>query len=147
MNNKISIYTASKTKHAPKWLQLRAEGINVISTWIDEYMAGQSTCLQDLAIRCIEEPQKADVTLLYCEPEDNLRFALVEVGAALSAGKKIIVIGGGPSVSQTMIKHPNINTVSSISEALAIVEQMQNMTWNNYADTNISVSQHMGLEV
>ena len=117
-----TIYTASKTKHAPKWIELRGKGYNVISTWIDEHQPGQTENFADLALRCIQEPAKADVTILYCEPGDYLKFALVEVGAALAAGKKIIIIGMGRSLSATMLHHPNIQHVQTIEAALELIE-------------------------
>jgi hypothetical protein len=42
------IYIASKTKHAARWLEYRAQGEPIISTWIDEAGEGASADLHDL---------------------------------------------------------------------------------------------------
>lgn len=116
-----TIYIASKTKHAPKWIKLREQGVNIISTWIDEHAASTSSDICELAWRCIQESKEADVTILYTEANEHLRFSLAEIGSALSAGKKVIVVGNSPSLSNVMLHHPNIQHVQSISEALALV--------------------------
>jgi hypothetical protein len=115
---KIKIYIASKTKHADKWRKLRAKGHDIISTWIDEAGQGESKDLADLAERCINEAKSADRLILYCESEDFLKGALVEVGAALGAGVPVYVVGYCDSVVSALNNHPLWKDCLSLNEAL-----------------------------
>jgi hypothetical protein len=113
------IYTASKCKHAAKWRDLRASGVNVISTWIDEAEPGQSPDLQSLASRCVSEAARADFVLLYCEPGEVLKGALIEAGAALAAGKCVRCVGTCENLSPVLRYHPGWFEFGSVAEALA----------------------------
>lgn len=87
------IYTASKTKHAHLWKDLRAAGAPIISTWIDEAGEGESADLHDLWDRCITESRCCKALIVYREPADVLKGAWVEIGAALAAGKPVYAVG------------------------------------------------------
>jgi hypothetical protein len=87
------IYTASKTKHAHLWKDLRAAGAPIISTWIDEAGEGASADLHDLWDRCITESRCCKALIVYREPQDVLKGAWVEIGAALAAGKPVYAVG------------------------------------------------------
>lgn len=54
----MTVYTASKVKYARLWRDLRSalssQGVEIISTWIDEEEEGVSD-YPDLAQRCIQE--------------------------------------------------------------------------------------------
>jgi hypothetical protein len=84
MNTEKKIYIASKTKHADKWIKLRSEGVDIISTWIDEAGEGQSEDMADLCKRCVDECLSCDYLIIYREPDDYLRGAFIEMGIALS---------------------------------------------------------------
>ncbi len=114
-----AFYTASKTNHAAKWRQLRARGHNIIATWIDEADEGQSADYADLAERCIAEAAAADVTILYCQPGEILKGALLEVGAALAAGKEVRCVGDCESISRVFRKHPRWIECDSLAASLA----------------------------
>ncbi len=113
----MKIYIASKTKHAPKWRKLRANGLNIISTWIDEAGAGESIDLSDLAIRCIDEAKSADRLILYCEDADVLKGALIEVGAALAFGVPVFVVGSSYSLQTALRHHPLWKKCLTLHEA------------------------------
>lgn len=88
------IYIASKTKHADRWRFLRDQvGEPIISTWIDEAGAGESSDLADLWRRCISEASTAQVLILYREPEDVLKGGWIELGAALASGVPVFAVG------------------------------------------------------
>jgi len=110
------IYVASKTKHARRWVALRDTGVPIVSTWIDEAGPGESVSLQDLWVRCITEASTADAVLLYTEPGDGLKGALVEVGAALAFGVPVYVVGDGTEGS--WVCHPCVVRVATIEEAV-----------------------------
>lgn len=114
----MKIYIASKTKHAHKWRKLRTSGHNIISTWIDEAGAGESKDLPDLASRCIDEAKSADRLILFCESDDLLKGALIEVGAALSAGVPVYVVGWSYCLETALNNHPLWHEAMSINEAL-----------------------------
>ncbi len=115
----MKVYTASKTRHAPLWQALRASGVEVNATWIDEAGAGESPCLVDLWIRCIREATEADALLLYVEPGDVLKGAFVEVGAALACGVPVYVVG---SPEGSWVNHPLVVRCDSVAEALLDME-------------------------
>jgi hypothetical protein len=114
----MTIYTASKTKYAHLWLALRDQGHRVISTWIDEAGEDESDDYGDLAYRCILEARNADMTLLYCEPGDILKGALIEAGAALAAGKEVRCVGTCDSLSRVFNEHPLWRSFDSFEAAL-----------------------------
>lgn len=87
------IYIASKVYHAEKWRLLRAAGLPIASTWIDEAGAGESADLDDLWQRCIREASTAQVLIVYREPGDTLKGAWIEVGAALASGVPVYAAG------------------------------------------------------
>ncbi len=117
MNPLPRIYTASRTKHAYRWRYLRSTGANIIATWIDEAGEGESPDLADLASRCVREAAECDAVILYVEPDDHIKGALIEVGAALAHGKPVYCVGTCPSISPTFERHPLWRTASSIEEA------------------------------
>lgn len=118
------IYAASRTKHVLIWQKLRAKGINIISTWIDEAGAGESNDLSNLIHRCIAEATECDGLILYVEQNDILKCALIEVGAALAANKLVVLVGNCASTnSQTFYAHKNVWLSNSIEEAVRFIEE------------------------
>jgi hypothetical protein len=115
----MRVYTASKVKHAPLWVRLRDEGLHVIATWIDEAGEGQTPDRSELAERCLREVGMADLLLLYCEPDDLLKGALVEAGAALALGKPVLCVGTCASISRVFVAHPLWRGCATLEEALA----------------------------
>lgn len=116
----MKLYIASKTKHAAKWRKLRGKGHNIISTWIDEAGPGESKDLRDLAQRCVDEAKSADRLILFGKPEDILKGALIEVGAALAFGVPVFAVGYSPSFESALRNHPLWKECLSVEEALKI---------------------------
>ena len=115
-----SFYVASKTKHAEMWKAAREAGEPIIATWIDEAGPGQTKDPGELADRCVREAAQASATILYCEPGEALKGALIEVGAALAAGRLVVCVGTCASISETFNKHRNWRTAASISSAFIV---------------------------
>lgn len=113
----MKIYTASKTKHAAKWQNLRLQ-YEVVATWIDEAGEGQTACRAELAQRCIAEVAASDFVLLYCEPDEILKGALIEVGAALALNKEVRCVGLPKHLGTVFVEHPLWRTFNTIDEAL-----------------------------
>ncbi len=124
-----TLYIASKTSHAWRWRALRERGHRINATWIDEAGEGQSSDYADLAERCVNEAAQADAVLLYCEPGEVLKGALIEVGAALAAGKEVRCVGDCPSISRVFRTHPRWRECASLADALANVMISHAVDW------------------
>lgn len=114
------IYIASKTKHAHRWRALRDSGVPIVSTWIYEAGPGETESFPDLCKRCIEEASDADFLICYSEAGEALKGALIEVGAALSWGTRVMWVGP----LQTFCKHPLVTVCSSLEDALRTIEKI-----------------------
>ena len=112
------IYVASKSKHAPMWRQLRADGLNIISTWIDFDGEGVIDDWPSFWAGCTDEAVLADLVLAYHEPGDTWKGALVEIGAALGHATEVIVVGH-PEGSWT--EHPDVSLVETMDAALILL--------------------------
>lgn len=118
-----TVYVASKVRHAPRWRALRAAGrVRVVSTWIDEAGPGQTEDFPDLWRRCVAEAAAADATVVYGEPGETLKGALVEVGAALAAGKPVYAVGDLDD-NGTWRLHPLVVRVETVDDALALLAE------------------------
>lgn len=115
---KLTIYIASKTKHAKLWRDLRdSKAMNINSTWIDEAEAGESDDVADLAKRCIDEVKAADRLILYCHPGEMMKGALVEIGAALASNVPVYVVGTCDNIAMVFQQHPLWHEAKSLAEA------------------------------
>lgn len=112
------IYVASKTKHAHIWKSFRKKGFPIISTWIDEAGPGETNDLSDLWIRCIQEASKCDILIAYIEDGDELKGALVEIGAALGNRVPVFAVGKFPG---SFINHPLVSCFDSLDDAFALL--------------------------
>lgn len=121
----MTFYCASKTRHADKWKALRAAGNPVNSTWIDEAGPGDTLDFAHLWVRCVTEASEADALLLYCDHDDGpeiLKGALVEVGAALGAGKPVFAVGV-KDWQGSWVNHPLVIRCRDIQDAVERIRQ------------------------
>jgi hypothetical protein len=117
-----SIYIASKTKHADKWIELRNRGINIISTWIDEAGPGQTKDMAYLCNRCIEESIRCDAMIVYAEEGDLLKGAFIEMGVALAvSGKRIYLVGPVLPIGSAFTYGRYVYTATSIEMAISLI--------------------------
>jgi hypothetical protein len=115
----MKICVASKKKHAPLWRTMRDNhGNDIISTWIDNI--GRTTeQFKTLSVDCLNEAIAADVTILYCKSGENIKGAFFEVGAALSAGKKVFAVTEECSSNRHIFNfHPNWTNFKNLNDAL-----------------------------
>lgn len=111
----MKIYIASKTIHGNKWKELREKGLPIISTWIDECGIGETKDWLDLWERCIKEASEADLLIVYREPNEILKGAWVEVGAALARNKLVYAV----NCEEFSIKnHRNVICFKTLEEVL-----------------------------
>jgi len=105
----MKIYVASTVHHAPKWKQLRTDwlqhGLKIISRWIDMPDLNDATAtLEDFQRgweQNFDDIAMANLCVTYTEPEDVLRGALVEIGAMLSWGNPVYLVGHRSDVHGT----------------------------------------------
>jgi NTP pyrophosphatase (non-canonical NTP hydrolase) len=112
----FGIYIASKSHHFARSQALREAGAPIISTWIDEGEVGATSDFSDLWVRCVSEAASASALIAYGEPGETLKGALVEIGAALAAGKPVYLVGEIPG---TFDNHPLARRAASVEEAAA----------------------------
>jgi hypothetical protein len=110
-----SIYIASKSTHGARWRSLRAAGVPIISTWIDEAEPGATSDWPDLWSRCVGEAACADALVVYREEGETLKGAWVEVGAALAAGRKVYAVGCDEF---SVRHHPNFHVAGTLDQAI-----------------------------
>jgi len=118
-----TVYVASKVKHAAMWLKLRQQGYAITSTWIDDVGKAQTKGYAELAARCLKEIQNADALILFCQPGEILKGALIEAGAALALGKQVFCIGKNHTLSEVFKSHPNWKTFKTLPAALRVVKR------------------------
>lgn len=96
MAERSAIYVASRAsipERSAMWRQLRAEGWNITSTWIDEAGEGETADFAELWQRIEGEIRAAIGVVLYAEPGDfPLKGALIEVGMAMGMGKPVACV-------------------------------------------------------
>jgi hypothetical protein len=123
------VYIASKFHHGQRWKDLSEEaykydhpwyGITFVGRWFLDY-AG---VIPDEPQFCklgwehdIEDVIACDVLIVYAEPEEHLRGALVEVGAALAYGRYVLTIGDHPDYG-TWKHHANVHQMKDLDSAL-----------------------------
>lgn len=123
MSERHGIYIASKTKHARRWRYLRdAIGEPVISTWIDEAGEGETADFNDLWQRCLRESASCQVLIVYKEPEDVLKGAWIEMGAALSSGVPVYAIG---LEEFTIAKYEGVTHFPDMKSAIAAARSLR----------------------
>jgi hypothetical protein len=93
----MRVYVASKAKHAGWWQALRAAGLDICATWIDwpHNHDGTEPTPADWSIhwqKCCHQAATCDVFLLHALPDETQRGALLELGVALGAGKKVFLV-------------------------------------------------------
>lgn len=116
------IYVASKTKHADRWKAMRAFGVPINSSWIDEAGEGETKDYSDLWVRCINEVSAATCVVVYAEDGEILKGAFAEMGAAMAVGIPILVVGLPDTLS--LLHHPMVVRFKDIHNAFKYAEQL-----------------------
>lgn len=129
MNTALKIYVSSSSKHAGKWKEMRASGLNIISTWIDTLAVRQNNgqCnaidFSTVAESCVKEINRSDVLLLYSENDDVLLQPLFEAGAALALNIPVFYVGSTNKVGVLFSSHPRWRSFSDLNTALKDLEK------------------------
>jgi len=122
----MRVYAASRTKHAEMWKTLRADGLHIVSSWIDEAGPGQTASLPELWQRIAAEVRGSNAFVLYVEPDDfPLKGAFIEAGMALASSIPVVLVAPGckfepPSFRPigSWIKHPLCRFAGTVIDGL-----------------------------
>lgn len=137
---RLRVYTASKLPHAPKWLDLRhawteiqftARWPDLVGLIPDQEEAARVFWLQD-----IQDVRTADVVMVYAEHDDHLRGALVEAGAALAFGLRVLVVGQHPDYG-TWQYHPGVHHANDLTHARIVLAQLYNTIHPKIPETKV----------
>lgn len=131
----VGIYVASRASLPERpayWRALRAAGWPIVSTWIDEAGPGETADLRELWARIIREISSARGLVLHVETDDfPLKGALIEVGAALSLGKRVGVYAPGVVLEDHSMRplgswaaHPLVRLCTTLADAREWAESM-----------------------
>ena len=123
------IYVASKMKHAEMWRRLyETPRIHIVSRWpfLEPFISPGAENAKFFWQDDIADLRACHACLVYAEPGEHLRGALVEAGAALAMGKLVVVVGDHPDYG-TWQYHPNVAVASSIADAFDLIRQRVNL--------------------
>lgn len=112
------VYFASKVVHAPLWIAEEANGVTVTSSWIHEAGEGQTADYAELSTRCSREISGSERLILYGEPGEILKGALIEAGMALQAGVPVFQVGEPGNLSRVFRRHPLWVVCTAVGDAL-----------------------------
>jgi hypothetical protein len=121
-----TVYVASKARHHSWWRALRAAGVPIAASWIDWDANRDALCAPNANEwaehwqRCIDEAAAADVLLFVAFEDERQCGALVELGAALAAGKTCYVVSPH---EWTVANHPRCRTFATLADAVAAIAQ------------------------
>ena len=119
----MKCYPASKSHHGVWWQALRAAGVPIVATWLDWARNHDSVEPTDDEWRehwqrCISEASDSDVLLFVALKGERQCGALIEIGAALSAGKRVFLVS---PYEWSIAHHPRCRTFRSIAEAVEAI--------------------------
>ena len=121
----ITVYPASKSKHWPFWCALRAAGVPIAASWIDEpFNRIPDGAPPDWILhwtRCLNEASAADIVLMFAQEGENQNGALIEVGAALSAGKRVYLVSPH---DWSWAHHSRVKRFDTLADAVAAIVGM-----------------------
>ncbi len=128
--NGSGIYVSSRAtvpERVETWRALRAEGHDIVSSWIDETDAGRCDW-SDLWERISREIAGCARLVVYVEPDDlPLKGVLVEIGMALANGVPVVVVAPGVVLEPRSMRplgswlaHPLVARCDTLAEAFAL---------------------------
>jgi len=118
------IYVASKSKWAHWWRALRAAGVPIVAPWIDATLNAPGADEPDADIwsrhweTCLTSAAAADVCLFYAEEGSTQCGALIELGAALAAGKQCFIVS---PYEWTIAHHPRCRVFPTLADAVEAI--------------------------
>jgi hypothetical protein len=119
-----TIYTASKTRHAAMWRDLREQGYRIIATWIDYADGSAVTDWQRLWLSCVSEAAAANIMLVYVERDDELRGAYVEMGVAIANQRRVMLVNPHRVRVSDVVNHPLVTEFEALDKALEAIRAL-----------------------
>lgn len=130
----MSIYVASRAsipERGAMWRKFRADGLPIISSWIDEDGEGQTADFMDLWSRIADEIRQSHDFVLYAEPGDfPLKGALIEAGIAIGRGIPIHTCLPGVELDYrscrpigSWINHPLVTRCDDIQQVMRDIDR------------------------
>ena len=111
------MYVASRTQFAGLWRSLRSAGLPIAASWIDSEDSATGAEVARFSDSRLREATSADALILYNEDADAPTTALLEAGAALAAGKRVVSVG--PRLTSLGREgHPNWLHYDTLPEAI-----------------------------
>lgn len=109
---KPSIYVSSRSKHGPMWRALRAAGLPIAATWIDDPGPSDAAGWSGLYGSATTEAARARVNIFYAPASDEPWLgALIEMGATLGAGGVVILVTDDLALFKRWEEHPRVIAV------------------------------------
>jgi hypothetical protein len=123
------IYVASRAsipERGQMWRELRAAGVKINSSWIDEDGEGQTEDWSELWRRIEREVKASAGLILYAEPSDfPLKGAFVEAGIAIASGVPVVIVAPGVDLGSygcrpigSWASHPLVSYADGIQQAV-----------------------------
>lgn len=131
----LAVYFASKLANSWRVKQYEKDcpGIASLSRWV-EYHDKKVPETEENAVwfwlvdeSCVKD---ADVVVVFAEPSQHLRGALVEAGMAIAWNKIVVVIGDHPDFG-TWQYHPSVNRVKDWNECKALLIEFRALLYRN----------------
>lgn len=123
MSYRPKVYTASKLERAQLWITMRNDPdwafCDFTSTWVDKVMRGEEATSGPTEFayhwsRDFTEIRQSDFVLLWGR-DQPLRGALVECGACIAYGGRVVTVGLPPE--HTWSYHPSVTRCENLVEA------------------------------
>lgn len=124
-----TIYVASKTHRRARFIEWRARGLRIISSWIDQPDVLDREKFRDLWLQCTAEAARASMLVIVAEEGDTLKGCLIEAGAALANDRIVYQIGdcaslrAGEGSDASFTAHPFWVRAASIEQAMEHYER------------------------
>jgi hypothetical protein len=120
----MKIYPSSKSKYWPFWTAMRAAGVPIEASWISAEFnrTGEEPTAEHFGRHweiCCREAAAADIVLMYAAAEDRQMGALVEVGCALGAGKRVYLVS---PFDWSWAHHRNVRRFDTLEDAITAIQ-------------------------
>lgn len=127
----VKVYIASKLKYAAQFRKLRTEwasiGIDLHARWHDQAIIEEEIGAGPIDFHIFwlvdeEDVKSSQAVIVYGNPGDKLRGALVEAGIAIGQGLLTILVGDCEDFG-TWQYHPTVLRASSLEQAKILIQR------------------------
>lgn len=103
----MKVYCASKSKHAPLWIEWKNKGAKITSSWLEKFDQGRLPNQTEHWDQILEDISGSDSLLFYSETDEIQKGAIAEFGIAFALGKKLFYVGPIEG-SLTAVEHQKV---------------------------------------